>query len=75
MILTVQQRMCELVSSAYNDSFLKKDSQTLLASVRAGNVIGGDWAKDRLIPDAIRSFFNNSPVPIRNPKSTRRSLF
>ena len=43
-----------------------------LASVRAGNVIGGgDWADDRLIPDILRSFENGSPVVIRNPKATR----
>jgi CDP-glucose 4,6-dehydratase len=43
-----------------------------LASVRAGNVIGGgDWASDRLIPDILRSFEKNEPVIIRNPKATR----
>jgi CDP-glucose 4,6-dehydratase len=61
----------ELVTSAYRRSFL----QVLnigLASVRAGNVIGGgDWADDRLIPDILRSFEKNTPVVIRNPKATR----
>ena len=63
----------ELVSSAYNDSFfLKNNNQALLASVRAGNVIGGgDWAKDRLIPDIIRSLYKNNPVLVRNPNSVR----
>ncbi len=43
-----------------------------LASVRAGNVIGGgDWAKDRLIPDTVRAFLSRNPVTIRNPISTR----
>ena len=43
-----------------------------LASARAGNVVGGgDWAKDRIIPDTIRALEKNIPVFIRNPDSTR----
>lgn len=63
----------ELVSSAYNDSFFfQNNDKALLASVRAGNVIGGgDWSKDRLIPDIIRSFYKNNPVLVRNPNSVR----
>jgi len=61
----------ELVSSAYRSSFLQGQGIGL-ASVRAGNVVGGgDWASDRLIPDIIRSFEKNEPVVIRNPKATR----
>jgi len=61
----------ELVTSAYRRSFLQ-DQGVGLASVRAGNVIGGgDWADDRLIPDILRSFEKNQPVIIRNPKATR----
>ncbi len=61
----------ELVTSAYRRSFLQ-DQGVGLASVRAGNVIGGgDWADDRLIPDIIRSFEKSKPVVIRNPKATR----
>jgi len=61
----------ELVASAYRRSFLQ-DQGVGLASVRAGNVIGGgDWANDRLIPDILRSFEKNEPVVIRNPKATR----
>jgi CDP-glucose 4,6-dehydratase len=61
----------ELVASAYRRSFLQ-DQGVSLASVRAGNVIGGgDWADDRLIPDILRLFEKNKPVVIRNPKSTR----
>jgi CDP-glucose 4,6-dehydratase len=61
----------ELVASAYRRSFLQ-DQGIGLASVRAGNVIGGgDWANDRLIPDILRSFVKNEPVVIRNPKATR----
>jgi len=61
----------EIVASAYRRSFLQ-DQGVGLASVRAGNVIGGgDWADDRLIPDILRSFEKNEPVIIRNPKATR----
>ncbi len=61
----------ELVASSYYRSFLKNQSIGL-ASVRAGNVIGGgDWAKDRLIPDILRSFEKEESVVIRNPKATR----
>jgi len=61
----------ELVASAYRRSFLQGQGIGV-ASVRAGNVIGGgDWADDRLIPDILRSFEKNEPVVIRNPKATR----
>jgi len=61
----------ELVTSAYRRSFLQ-DKGVGLASVRAGNVIGGgDWADDRLIPDILRCFEKNEPVVIRNPEATR----
>ena len=43
-----------------------------MATARAGNVIGGgDWAKDRLIPDVFRAFQASKPVLIRNPAATR----
>jgi CDP-glucose 4,6-dehydratase len=61
----------ELVASSYRRSFLQ-DQGIGMASVRAGNVIGGgDWADDRLIPDILRSFEKGEPVIIRNPKATR----
>lgn len=66
----------ELVVSAYRNSFFNPIEYArhgaAIASVRAGNVIGGgDWAEDRLIPDAIRAFMNGRPVRIRNPRSIR----
>ena len=66
----------ELVSSAFRSSFFNKDTYdkhgVALATVRAGNVIGGgDWAKDRLIPDIIAAFEAGKPVLIRNPHATR----
>jgi CDP-glucose 4,6-dehydratase len=61
----------ELITSAYRRSFLQKQGVGL-SSVRAGNVIGGgDWAKDRLIPDILKSFEKGESVVIRNPKATR----
>jgi len=57
----------ELLIASYRDSYLSN-----IASVRAGNVIGGgDWAEDRLIPDIIRAFQKNEIVEIRNPNAIR----
>tara|TARA_B100000965_G_C19570086_1_gene748685 strand:- start:279 stop:1388 length:1110 start_codon:yes stop_codon:yes gene_type:complete len=61
----------ELAIRSYFESYYKS-SNINLASVRAGNVIGGgDWAEDRIVPDCIRSWTMNEKVSIRNPKSTR----
>ncbi|MBC54480.1 MAG: CDP-glucose 4,6-dehydratase [Gammaproteobacteria bacterium] len=62
----------ELVTAAYRNSFFNTPNTAALASVRAGNVIGGgDWAEDRLIPDILRAFEQQRPVIIRNPLATR----
>jgi len=66
----------ELVTAAYRSSYFNTDDYAkhgvALASVRAGNVIGGgDWALDRLIPDVISAFSNNKTVQIRNLSSIR----
>lgn len=66
----------ELVTSAFQNSFFNATNSaqlsTALASVRAGNVIGGgDWAEDRLIPDIIRAFIAEQPVIIRHPQAIR----
>ncbi|WP_443643428.1 CDP-glucose 4,6-dehydratase [Candidatus Levibacter sp. Uisw_134_01] len=61
----------ELISSSYRKSFLM-ESGTHLASVRAGNVIGGgDWGKDRLIPDLFRAIDTGKTLRIRSPNSVR----
>ncbi|TWO72530.1 CDP-glucose 4,6-dehydratase [Caenimonas sedimenti] len=61
----------ELVTSAYRKSFLA-DAGILVASARAGNVIGGgDWAADRLIPDILRAFEKSQTVIVRSPQATR----
>lgn len=66
----------ELVASAYRSSYFNPgnftDHGVALASVRAGNVIGGgDWAEDRLIPDIMRAIMQGKPVNIRNPHAIR----
>lgn len=66
----------ELVASSFRQSFFNPNNYTQhgvgLASVRAGNVIGGgDWALDRLIPDILQAFEKNEPVEIRNPNAIR----
>jgi len=66
----------ELISAAYIRSFFNpeyfKMHGKVIATVRAGNVIGGgDWAKDRIIPDCIRSLEENRPIEVRNPQSVR----
>lgn len=67
----------ELLSTSYRNSFLnlkdyKKTHQILLATARAGNVIGGgDWATERLIPDVIKASLNKEKTKIRNSNSVR----
>lgn len=64
----------ELVVGAFRDSFFKADPgrRVNVASVRAGNVIGGgDWSADRLVPDIVRSFSRGESVEIRNPHAIR----
>ena len=61
----------ELVVSSYARSFFK-NSETRLASVRAGNVIGGgDWAQDRLMTDIVAALMKNERPEIRNPVAIR----
>ncbi len=67
----------DLLATSYRNSYFnpkeyKKTHNTLLATCRAGNVIGGgDWAKDRLITDIMVSVSQGKKVSIRNPKATR----
>ena len=67
---------CELAISSWRRSFMNPENFTehgkAIASARAGNVIGGgDWAKDRIIPDCIRALEAGHRIPIRNPKAVR----
>ncbi len=62
----------ELLTACYRRSFMAADGAALLASARAGNVIGGgDWATDRLLPDCYRAFSGNTPLEIRYPGAVR----
>ena len=66
----------ELVTASYRNSFFNENDysrhQVSVASGRAGNVIGGgDWAKDRLVPDMIRAILAGQVVKIRNPNAVR----
>lgn len=67
----------ELLTSSYRNSYFNveeynKKHDTLLASCRAGNVIGGgDWAEDRLMNDIMASVSRGIKVKIRNPQATR----
>ena len=61
----------ELVTHSYNNSFFKK-LNIACSTARAGNVIGGgDFAKDRIIPDCVRASLKNENIIIRNPYSIR----
>nr|VFJ49765.1 MAG: CDP-glucose 4,6-dehydratase [Candidatus Kentron sp. FM]VFJ50375.1 MAG: CDP-glucose 4,6-dehydratase [Candidatus Kentron sp. FM]VFK08596.1 MAG: CDP-glucose 4,6-dehydratase [Candidatus Kentron sp. FM] len=61
----------ELVVSAYRNAFLDA-SGVMVASARAGNVIGGgDWSEDRLVPDIIRAFGKGETVSLRSPGAIR----
>lgn len=61
----------ELVTHSYKKSFFQ-DGRCAISTARAGNVLGGgDFAKDRIIPDCIRAIKNNATLVVRNPYSTR----
>ncbi|MBR0222818.1 MAG: CDP-glucose 4,6-dehydratase [Bacteroidales bacterium] len=68
---------CEIAIQSWRRSFFNPADygtrhQVSLASVRAGNVIGGgDWAKDRIIPDCVRALEAGESIGIRNPKAVR----
>jgi len=62
----------EIVTGSYRRAYFSDSSGPRVASVRAGNVIGGgDWAAERLIPDLVRAFLDGRPAVIRHPHATR----
>lgn len=68
---SASKAMVEIVCSSYQRSFFAS-AGVALATARAGNAIGGgDWAEDRLIPDAVRALQAGRPVSLRNPRSIR----
>jgi len=73
---SASKAMSEIAIEAYRDAFFQARTpgggMASVASVRAGNVIGGgDWAKDRLLPDAIRALTTGQVIDIRSPRATR----
>lgn len=62
----------EFVTHAYRRSFFNMSGSPRIATARAGNVFGGgDWARDRLVPDAVQAFLAGEALRIRNPASVR----
>ena len=62
----------ELAVNAFRESYFGNAGDLGMATIRAGNIIGGgDWAQNRLIPDAIRAFNENKPLSVRHPGATR----
>jgi CDP-glucose 4,6-dehydratase len=60
------------VAAYWTSYFSHASPRTAVATVRAGNIIGGgDWARDRLVPDAMRAFASGAALVIRNPDATR----
>lgn len=75
-VYSMSKGAAELVAASWRRSFFPasrlSEHGVAIATARAGNVIGGgDWARDRLIPDAIRALAGRRPVPIRNPTAVR----
>jgi CDP-glucose 4,6-dehydratase len=62
----------EIVTAAYRRSFFAGDHRIKLATARAGNVIGGgDWSRDRIVPDCLRALRRGEAIPVRNKTATR----
>jgi CDP-glucose 4,6-dehydratase len=62
----------EIAISAWRRSFFPADHPVRVASARAGNVVGGgDWAEDRIVPDAMRALAKSEPIFVRNAHATR----
>ncbi|MDP9699862.1 CDP-glucose 4,6-dehydratase [Paenibacillus intestini] len=62
----------ELVTFSYKNSYFIDDDTAAVSTARSGNVIGGgDFSKDRIIPDCVRAVQNNKTIHIRNPYSVR----
>lgn len=62
----------ELVAASYRSAFFHSEGSPLLATARAGNVIGGgDWAVDRLVPDLVRAVASGRSLEVRSPNATR----
>jgi CDP-glucose 4,6-dehydratase len=75
-IYSMSKGVAELLVASWRRSFFNPsswpDHGVSLASVRAGNVIGGgDWAQDRIVVDSIKALVRSEPIEVRNPRSVR----
>src|SRR3974390_684224 len=72
-VYSMSRGSTELVAQAWNRSFFVPDTKLgPVATVRAGNVIGGgDYAEDRIVPDCVRALVANKPILVRNPNAIR----
>ena len=62
----------EIIFSSYFNSYFSKEKKLSVASVRAGNVVGGgDMKENRIVPDIVKSILSNKKLVLRNPKATR----
>ncbi len=62
----------EMLSLAYRETYSHAKQQPLLATARAGNVLGGgDWSPHRLLPDLVQAFSEGRPIPLRYPEAVR----
>lgn len=69
---SASKAMAELAISSYRRSFFSQAGSAAIASVRAGNVIGGgDFSDFRLVPDTMQALLDNKPIEVRNPNSVR----
>lgn len=69
---SASKAMAELATAAYRTAFFQNEEAKSVATVRAGNVIGGgDFSENRLVPDCIRALIRKEPIKVRNPQSVR----
>ena len=62
----------ELTAAAYRNSLAARGNGVLIATARAGNIIGGgDWSEDRIVPDFVRAVASGGPLTLRNPAAVR----
>lgn len=72
-VYSASKAACEMIVAAWRRSFFDPNPKLgMVATVRAGNVIGGgDFSEDRIVPDCVLALSSGKPIRIRNPKATR----
>ena len=72
-VYSASKAAAEMVAQSWRRSFFERGGKLgPVATARAGNVIGGgDYAADRIVPDAVRALLAGEPVPVRNPAALR----